>query len=136
LARKNQETGTGGRGSAPHAAGHAPETHFAVTREVCPTCHQKIRQENRFGIAVSPLKARLIDFIEAHPKVEISDIHTFFGGEQKMRKQTLRSHLHQLRTMMHEATSSLVSETHRADNEVVTIYHIQPKSNGAGGRRK
>lgn len=93
----------------------------------------------RHGIPLGRVKVAIIDLIDAHDEgVTLDDLVAEFGGADVSKRQTVRSHVHQLRHMLTDERSDaeLVSETTRVGNENETVYRLRQKRPYAGNGAK
>lgn len=93
----------------------------------CPNCGRLMAGTFRFGIRVGAAKAAIVDLIEgAGPEgISANKLHaalTKMG--RNMVRQTLRSHIYQLRIALEVADIDVVSETFYANGERLTVYSL------------
>lgn len=79
----------------------------------CPHCHQTYAIE-RFGVRLSPLKARIIDFIKAGGDLGASSQELrdeIYGPHDPRLAATVRVHIHQINELL-EATPWIIKSEH------------------------
>ena len=95
--------------------------------DVCPTCGQHLHGLPRFGVRVGPVKALILDLIQnaGAEGITVDDLHAALKNESHpMNRQTLRSHIFQLRLSLDQAVVDIASETHYFVGRRHTIYYL------------
>ena len=79
----------------------------------CPLCHQHYAVE-RLGIRLTPLKARIVDYIKASGDLGASTEelrHELYGPRTRRLGATIRVHIHQINDLLESTNWIIRSET-------------------------
>lgn len=95
----------------------------------------------RHGVPLGRVKVAILDHLEGQDDGNTLDELVAAIGAGNSKRQTVRSHVHQLRHMLADERSDieLVSETTRVGDENETVYRIREKRHvhaGNGAKRK
>jgi DNA-binding response OmpR family regulator len=84
----------------------------AMNNRTCPLCHQHYAVE-RFGVRLTPLKARIVDYIKASGDLGASTQelrHELYGPRTRRLAATIRVHIYQINDQLEETNWIIRSE--------------------------
>jgi hypothetical protein len=97
---------------------------MGLRADTCPECGQKIRFQTRGGVRMGPVKSAIYDLIAGNPSIVLDDLHSKLSATRDMTRQTVRSHVNQMRDILADAKSDvklITSSEHDGSGSVTRL---------------